>query len=962
MNPSSSEEHPQFCARSPKTPESPRPVHVPEPSNIPVLENQTDPIFNLMTTHLNPPFAARNMTAIDHEMAQLSATQDASALAIESGREDQNQETGGEVAGQSTESMQVTRMLEDASEAASPSEIKKTADHQHQTEGTLDDKQSSTSSSQPSAALGNLESVISSMTNNPQPSHPFPQTVSETYASPPNPIDPSALTQLADRSQETNVESYSGAEVNYQALLDNIVSPKTSEPTAANNTTVDTSQTIENTNLLTPSITHNPPPSLPTPAGLPPRPPPQEKPAVHPNHAPGQDIPTYHFSQPPHTNPQPNPSSTAAGNAFRPPLYNPNLMSAPIAGPGSNGLPPPPMPSFQKPQLQIGQSDRSPSGFSQEQEDLVRNSSVPRPERGSRDDEQQWPKEIQGKYDQFLRDEEVYTKEGAWDKFPRGSRLFVGNLPTEIVTKRDVFHVFHRFGRLAQISIKQAYGFVQFMDKEACDTALRTEQNGKIKDRNMHLEVSKPPKNSRNQASAAGEQLRASHYRRSRSPDRRPNSRGQRDNDRFPRSNLPFSDYREEPSRRRDDYRPIRSPSPRGFRARDNYRGGRERSPTGYRGGRERSRSPYGRAPPRYNRSPSPRRRNADDDDILPIPKRLPRDVPDVQILLLDDLDRGFVEYIERGFRDRNLRVGVLLMPNVSLQAIIRRQILEGVHAVVKLARDAMTSGRVSIQIFDRSAGASNVRFEGLYLVIPSCITSLRASPEYAEALPTAAELVVRTKAKQASTLPAPQAPFTSSQQQAFAALQQYGIPIQQLQQIQPQQQQAIPPPQQQQQPNLANLISTLDGPALQKVLNAMQQSPQQQQQTGMPQPSPTTPQQQPDLQALLGQLAKQQAAGAPHTPVTPQSAGFPTGGAGYPPPQHQQQATATGYGQYGATSGYPQHQPQQQQQQQHPQGRAYPQPGPQQYILPSGTAIGAQGTQVQAMLDQITRGVAWKQ
>jgi RNA-binding proteins (RRM domain) len=37
-----------------------------------------------------------------------------------------------------------------------------------------------------------------------------------------------------------------------------------------------------------------------------------------------------------------------------------------------------------------------------------------------------------------------------------------GNLSSERVTKREVFDVFHRFGRLAQISLKNAYGFVQY--------------------------------------------------------------------------------------------------------------------------------------------------------------------------------------------------------------------------------------------------------------------------------------------------------------------------------------------------------------------------------------------------------------------------------------------------------------------------------------------------------------------
>ena len=196
----------------------------------------------------------------------------------------------------------------------------------------------------------------------------------------------------------------------------------------------------------------------------------------------------------------------------------------------------------------------------------------------------------------------------------------------------------------------------------------------------------------------------------------------------------------------------------------------------------------------------------------------------------------------------------------------------------------------------------------------------------------------MRTKQKLAVPSPV-QSQFPQSQQ-AFAALQQYGLPIQQL----PPQQQ---PPQQhlpqlatgQQQPNLANLISTLDGPALQKVLSAMQANPQQ---PGLPQASPTGPQN-PDLQALLGTIAKQQAAGgAPQTPITPQSAGFPTAGA-----YQQQQAAYAGYG--GA--GYP---PQQQQ-------GGYPPQAQQQQQFPVG---GAGQNNVQAMLDQITRGGGggWKQ
>lgn len=62
-----------------------------------------------------------------------------------------------------------------------------------------------------------------------------------------------------------------------------------------------------------------------------------------------------------------------------------------------------------------------------------------------------------------------------------------GNLPSEIVNKRDMFQIFYKYGKLAQISIKQAYGFVQFLDPNSCRNALQGEQNMRIKDRNMRM-------------------------------------------------------------------------------------------------------------------------------------------------------------------------------------------------------------------------------------------------------------------------------------------------------------------------------------------------------------------------------------------------------------------------------------------------------------------------------------------
>jgi nuclear polyadenylated RNA-binding protein 3 len=65
------------------------------------------------------------------------------------------------------------------------------------------------------------------------------------------------------------------------------------------------------------------------------------------------------------------------------------------------------------------------------------------------------------------------------------SNQALGNLPSEQVTKRDLFCAFYRYGRLAQVSIKQAYGFVQFHDVAACQRALKGEQGQEIRGRKM---------------------------------------------------------------------------------------------------------------------------------------------------------------------------------------------------------------------------------------------------------------------------------------------------------------------------------------------------------------------------------------------------------------------------------------------------------------------------------------------
>lgn len=63
--------------------------------------------------------------------------------------------------------------------------------------------------------------------------------------------------------------------------------------------------------------------------------------------------------------------------------------------------------------------------------------------------------------------------------------MYTGNLSQERVSKRDVFELFHRHGRLAQISLKSAYGFVQYHTVADAQSAMDVLQGAEVKGRKI---------------------------------------------------------------------------------------------------------------------------------------------------------------------------------------------------------------------------------------------------------------------------------------------------------------------------------------------------------------------------------------------------------------------------------------------------------------------------------------------
>ena len=438
MNPSPSSDQPQVFRRS-VTPESPRPLHVPEPANIPVLQNQIDPIFNLMSTHLSPPYASRNMTAMDHEMAQFAASQEgpfsSTSFGNEEGKDENLMNNGGDNG-------------EDEGEGKADSSTLKTEAKQEQSDSFVNHNQTSSLADEHAASMGSFE-VLHSSTTNLQPNPSILATVKDSSQNATEPHEPFQSPSVISGQTTTAVgnatevgegtarvqgtEGVADDGVNYQALLDKIVSPNNPDGSDTN-TPFGYPTPIENVDIPAPSSANLPSSSFNAPAGLPPRPPPQEKPAIHPNYVPGEDIRSYHYPHMHHANTHPtHPSSTS--NSYRPSQYPPHLASPAVPVTGSNGLPPPPMASFQQPQKGPEQQERSP--ITQQLRGGEGSARTSRPVlAGSRDDDAPWPPEIQRKFDQFLSDEEIYTKEGTWDKFPQGSRLFVGRSSFELLAKK----------------------------------------------------------------------------------------------------------------------------------------------------------------------------------------------------------------------------------------------------------------------------------------------------------------------------------------------------------------------------------------------------------------------------------------------------------------------------------------------------------------------------------------------
>lgn len=435
---------------SPLSPASPKPIHFPAPTNIPVLEMQMDVGFNQTEAHMNDP--AMHNTDIRPDVWRDPKEMETLTAPVAQIDQPSLQTTGEEAsqAGQEGAS-NVALLAATSGDNVTDSNIDAAMDHDQ---------------------IHNPSLSASSIANVTDPAQAA-QQVTSSDPSVPNadgkaPSQDVLLANLDQSGGDPQVPSFSDS-ANVQALWDSLnptpvanaydqssngqAIPSTDGPAALvpSSTTQDPSEAQQNGGHAGVDEASSSGLGL-APSGLPPRPPPQEQPLIHPNYVHSQHIRDYH----PHaSNPafQPHVRTGSQGNiadpnskSHVPPVhslpggvgssetessaYPTNLATSTNGQPAPGvGMPYTPTASSMQnagyaasPQNMYGTS--YPSNIStpieSRRERTLREGEQPRPE------DRPWDAEVQEKYDRFIEEERRYVSEGKWEQFPQGSRLFVG--------------------------------------------------------------------------------------------------------------------------------------------------------------------------------------------------------------------------------------------------------------------------------------------------------------------------------------------------------------------------------------------------------------------------------------------------------------------------------------------------------------------------------------------------------
>nr|CAG8454230.1 15000_t:CDS:2 [Entrophospora candida] len=266
---------------------------------------------------------------------------------------------------------------------------------------------------------------------------------------------------------------------------------------------------------------------------------------------------------------------------------------------------------------------------------------------------------------------------------PPGSRLFLGNLSTHSTSKRELYDIFSPYGEVFEISIKNSFGFIQYDNPERLEVS-----RGKL-----------------HRHSQNHDKTNFGHHH-----EKRWNQRGGNKNNSHNNNKREYSPTRGHHNQTHNDWHYNKDDHERRH-SRDLYREEHHDQRASHRS------KPY-RVP---NRDYLERKQSCDNrsqsqdktNDEFPLPRRQGNQVPECQIIALEEVDRSYLWQVENAFREANISVHTLhLSRKLQIQAVVRQMIVEGVHAVVFLERALVINGKVNMQIFERQRSQDNVKYD----------------------------------------------------------------------------------------------------------------------------------------------------------------------------------------------------------------------------------------------------------
>lgn len=399
------DEAPTFRGKT-LTPESPRPLHIPEPSNIPLLQIQMEPSFQQTATYGIQQGSGIDLETVTQQGAntgsQTHTFHHANAYDQSSANEPSlgaQSNDGGNGAVEGSQPA-YNQMLNQSSNPGPddhalplPSSLDASTT-QLGPDGLTDQLLSTHNTLNSPSSIAHATFVAPSAANK-SISNPSHEQISQEHAAPPSHRAHDTFVQTTGEIDHNGVSNLQSTGEFVHVKSDSSPAPSATH-SAAN---------------LEETIQAPPLPTLAPQAGLPPRPPPQDKPSIHPNYSPSDNIRSFHQL----------PSQNGAGpGSFQGP-QGAYRATASLPMPQTAGAPGT-LPS-------TGSATSVPGSSSADHADNHHNFTT---EQHGRDphaddnDDVPWGPDIQKKYDEFLVDERKYVTEGLWDRFPMGSRLFVG--------------------------------------------------------------------------------------------------------------------------------------------------------------------------------------------------------------------------------------------------------------------------------------------------------------------------------------------------------------------------------------------------------------------------------------------------------------------------------------------------------------------------------------------------------